>query len=64
MSLCASCGLEVTGNSGLCPHHHTICDDWAASNRAMCNFFHRGIVPTRLDKDKREDDPYTNTDVG
>ena len=64
MSLCTSCGLSVPGDLALCVHHHTIHDDWAASNRAMCDFFHRGIVLPRLDKDKREDDPYTNTDVG
>jgi hypothetical protein len=33
-SLCASCGLTLTDDSGLCPHHHGYSgDDWAASNR-------------------------------
>ena len=53
MSLCVYCGLGLSGNSDLCPHH-TISDpqDWvAAGNRIMCDFFHRWIIPPRLDPD-------------
>ena len=36
MSLCASCGLQLSGDAGLCPHHHCVYgDDWAVANRIM-----------------------------
>jgi hypothetical protein len=57
MSLCASCGLQLTGGASLCPHHHCVYgDDWAAANRIMCDFFHRGKIPPRLPQGEREDD--------
>jgi hypothetical protein len=57
MSLCAACGLQLTGDSALCPHHHCVYgDDWAAANRIMCDFFHRGKVPPRLARAEREDE--------
>jgi hypothetical protein len=57
MSLCASCGLQLSGDTGLCPHHHCVQgDDWAVTNRLMCDFFHRGIVPPRLGAHDRDDD--------
>jgi hypothetical protein len=57
MSLCAACGLQLTGDGALCPHHHCVYgDDWAAANRIMCDFFHRGKVPPRLNRSDREDD--------
>ena len=65
MSLCTSCGSSIPGDLALCGHHHNVHgDDWAPSNRIMCNFIHRGIVPPRLDKDKRDDDLYAPADVG
>jgi hypothetical protein len=57
MSLCASCGLQLTGDAALCPHHHCVYgDDWAVANRIMCDFFHRGKVPSRLMAGERDDD--------
>ena len=48
MSLCAHCGQTVLGGSGVCAFHLTgQGDDWAAGNRIMCDFFHRGIVLPR-----------------
>jgi hypothetical protein len=60
MTLCASCGLPVMGDMGLCDHHHGKAgDNWAIGNRIMCDFFHRGIVPPRLATDDRDDDFWT-----
>lgn len=57
MSLCASCGLQLTGDAALCPHHHCVYgDDWAVANRIMCDFFHRGKVPPRLMPSERDDE--------
>lgn len=48
MSLCASCGLQLSGDASLCPIHHCVYgDNWAAANRIWCDFVHRGKVPTR-----------------
>lgn len=55
MSLCASCGLPLSSDAGICPHHHAVYgDEWAASNRVHCDFFHRGIVPERLPEADRD----------
>lgn len=57
MSLCPSCGCQNSGDSELCPHHHCVVgDDWAASNRIYCDFFHRKQVAPRLSKQDRADD--------
>ena len=58
--LCPSCGLAVTVTE-ICPHHHVYAhdDEWAAGNRAMCDFFHRGVLPRRLSADDREDEAWT-----
>jgi hypothetical protein len=62
MSLCASCGLQLTGDAGLCPHHHCVYgDDWAVANRIMCDFFHRKKVPPRLSQSDRDDDFWAHT---
>lgn len=62
MSLCASCGLQLSGDAGLCPHHHCVYgDDWAVSNLIMCDFFHRKKVPPRLAKNDRLDDFWAHT---
>lgn len=63
MSLCSSCGVQLSEDGELCPHHHYVyADDWALNNRIMCNFFHRGVVPDRLTAKERNDDfwSYTN----
>jgi hypothetical protein len=63
MSLCASCGLPLTGDTALCPHHHCVFgEDWAAGNRLMCDFFHRGKIPARLDPNERKDDFWALSD--
>jgi hypothetical protein len=48
MSLCASCGLEIIDGFELCRHHVPLADDWAQSNRIMCDFFHRRRIPERV----------------
>lgn len=46
MSLCAACGLRLSGTRALCPHHDsTYGDNWAKANRLMCDFFHRKKEP-------------------
>ena len=63
MSLCSSCGLQLSRDDGLCPHHLCVYgDDWAVANRIMCDFFHRGIVPPRLASADRDDEIWTPTD--
>jgi hypothetical protein len=62
MSLCASCGLQLSGDAALCPHHHCVYgDDWAVANRIMCDFFHRKKVPPRLAQHDRDDDFWAHT---
>jgi hypothetical protein len=62
MSLCASCGLQLSGDAALCPHHHCVYgDDWAVANRIMCDFFHRKKVPPRLAQSDRDDDFWAHT---
>lgn len=63
LSLCASCGLQIRSDTALCPHHHCVFgDDWATANRMMCDFFHRGIVPSRLPKKDQSDDFWSHID--
>ena len=46
MSLCALCGQSTGGDYGICLYHvRPDHDNWAAANRRMCDFLHRGIVP-------------------
>jgi hypothetical protein len=40
---CPYCGSNVAGG-GLCFSHVNPDRDWAASNRAMCDFVHRGRI--------------------
>jgi hypothetical protein len=62
MSLCASCGLQLSGDAALCPHHHCVYgDDWAVANRIMCDFFHRRKLPPRLAPPDRDDDFWAHT---
>jgi len=45
VSLCAQCGEPTFGSAGLCTYHDSgHGDNWAAGNRIMCDFLHRGIV--------------------
>lgn len=64
MSLCVSCGLQLAGEASLCPHHHSaFSDDWAAVNRIVCDFVHRGLLPPRVAKDAREPMSITDLDL-
>jgi hypothetical protein len=57
MSLCAMCGMQLSADATLCPHHHSMPpSEWAVENRIMCDFLHRGIVPRRLTAAARLDD--------
>ncbi len=47
MSLCVICGYSTPDADDVCAHHvASVADDWAAGNRLMCDFLHRGIVST------------------
>lgn len=50
MPYCPACGVGSTSDladSELCVQHTMFKDDeWAHSNKVMCDFFHRGIVQT------------------
>jgi hypothetical protein len=57
MSMCPVCGQQLSGSAGLCPQHTGgSVSGWAAGNRIMCDFFHRGITPPRLNAVDRVDD--------
>jgi hypothetical protein len=48
MSLCVICGYSTLTDGDVCSHHTaSFADDWAAGNRLMCDFLHRGIVSAR-----------------
>gem|GEM_PF-5222915 len=64
MSLCASCGSSLRGDTDLCSHHHTgKPDDWAQANRLMCDFLHRKWIPPALE-DLLDDQSKGNGDSG
>jgi hypothetical protein len=63
MSLCASCGLALVDDSGLCRHHASVADNWAESNRIMCDFLHRKKVPPRLPGESRGDEFWAHADA-
>ena len=53
---CPMCGQPLPGGGPLCSQHHPVGPDaWAVTNRIMCDFFHRGIEPRRLDAHERAD---------
>lgn len=56
MRRCAQCGFEMAGDVELCPHHDVREHGWAASNRVMCDFVHRGKTPPRLSPEERADE--------
>lgn len=57
MNRCNQCGIELHEAFTLCPHHHVHNDPgWAATNRIMCDFVHRGLVPQRVAPANGEDD--------
>jgi hypothetical protein len=57
MSVCPVCNQQLSENTVLCPQHTGgPVSGWAAGNRIMCDFFHRGIPPPRLNVVDRVDD--------
>lgn len=56
MNRCASCGADLSEAMSLCPQHHAQEAGWAASNRIMCDFLHRGLVPPRVRASERDAD--------
>jgi len=47
MSLCVLCAQPTLGPGECCAYHLAgQTDDWATSNRVMCDFIHRGVVGT------------------
>lgn len=53
-SLCPACAQQLAGNAALCARHVGLAtESWAASNRIMCDFFHRGIAPPRVSVGER-----------
>ena len=45
MSLCPVCGHLMLAPGPMCSYHAATGGlDWAAGNRIMCDFVHRGIV--------------------
>jgi hypothetical protein len=56
MRPCSICGQPV-GGVALCGHHAGgAADGWAANNRIMCDFVHRGIAPPRVRPVERLDE--------
>lgn len=54
VGLCALCGQQMADGMSLCPGHHNGTDAaWAAVNRIMCDFVHRGIAAPRLSRSER-----------
>lgn len=51
MTLCPSCGLQLSEGTEICPHHTFGPEDgWAESNRIWCDFFHRQVIPKRVEQ--------------
>ena len=44
MSICVMCGHADPGGGSFCSAHLSIDEGWAAGNRTMCDFLHRGLV--------------------
>jgi len=52
MSLCVLCAQPTLGPGECCAYHLAgQTDDWATSNRVMCDFIHRGVVGATPDDD-------------
>jgi hypothetical protein len=55
MSLCVLCGVTLCGDADLCAYHlRAYAESWAATNRIICDFVHRGIDPMRVSAAERE----------
>jgi hypothetical protein len=57
MNACPWCSIRLSDSSQLCAHHlHASDSDWAWTNRIMCDFLHRAILPARTMLAARHDD--------
>jgi hypothetical protein len=57
VATCTLCRAEVSSGAELCLYHlGTEANDWAATNRIMCDFFHRKKVPPRLAPAQRDEE--------
>lgn len=57
MSLCPMCSQQLRDDAVVCAQHTGVSTiGWAAGNRIMCDFLHRGIAPPRLSAIDRVDD--------
>ena len=55
MGRCVFCMVRLYASDaerGFCYHHGLQDRDWAVSNRIMCAFFHRGVVPPTTDAER------------
>jgi hypothetical protein len=50
-------------SSELCRHHVPRMDNWAETNRIMCDFLHRRKVPSRLALEVRGDEFWAHADA-
>ena len=61
MSLCAQCGSDAGYGVGICNYHVNAMDEqWAESNRIMCDFIHRKKEPVRVERQQREEESFYN----
>lgn len=66
VTLCSACGLQTNVDTSICSHHHLANgDDWAVSNRIICDLIHRRLAPIRLTLAQLADEynPYPPADV-
>ncbi len=63
MALCAICGVTTISGEELCSYHPSAAapEGWAAGNRVLCDFIHRGVEPRRLAAEDRDDDIWSAT---
>jgi hypothetical protein len=57
VATCTLCRATVSSGTELCLYHlGTEANDWAATNRIMCDFFHRKKLPPRLAPEQRDEE--------
>jgi hypothetical protein len=57
MSVCALCGQPALGEDFCSFHVAREPAGWAVTNRSMCDFVHRGIVPPKGRESEGDFDP-------
>lgn len=60
MPICPMCGSDSTAQ--ICHYHTVIEEGWSTSNRIMCDFVHRHLVPPRLPEQDREGRSHSDLD--